>query len=126
MNAQPSHVNLVSTEIRAPDSARVLPASTAPSELLDTCGGPSFALRKTIPAEAELEGPPSVGSIGARLAERESQRSLVAAPVSVAEPAVARAKEKERSRIFSPTVLVFAAALAAFAGFAGASIGFDG
>jgi serine/threonine-protein kinase len=121
MNAQPSHVNLVSTELRAPDSARVLPSTTMPSELLDS-NGASFALRKTIPADVqnEFEGPPSVGSIGsigARLAERESQRKL--AEPTVAEPAVARAKEAatpseevapSRSRVFSPTVLVFAAA----------------
>ncbi|MFO0735241.1 MAG: serine/threonine-protein kinase [Labilithrix sp.] len=126
-NAQPSHVNLVSTEMRAPDSARVLPASTAPSELLDA-GGPAFALRKTIPAETEttrevaLEGPPS---IGARLAARESERDLAAVPATSdsdratrAEPAIARAKarasgdttEPARTRLFSPTVLVFAAA----------------
>jgi serine/threonine-protein kinase len=116
MNAQPSHVNLVSTDSRPPDSARVLPATTAPSELLDT-SGPSFALRKTIPADVqnEFEGPPSVGSIGsigARLVERESQRN-VAPPVTVAERVPETAAEEEapsRSRVFSPTILVFAAA----------------
>ena len=114
VNAQPSHVNLVTTEMRAPDSARVLPSSTSPSELLDSNGGPSFALRKTMPAEAELEGPPSV-------------REVVAAPATVVEPAIARAKEsgtasnateKERSKLFSPTIIVFAvAALIGFIAF---------
>jgi serine/threonine protein kinase len=112
-SAQPSHVNLVSN---GPDSARVLPASTPKLE----AAAPAFALRNTLPADGELtrevllerEGPPSVRSIGTLLKERESQRDLAkaaAAEVTRAEPAVARAKE--RPRIFSRTVLVFAAAV---------------
>lgn len=134
LSAPPSQVNLVSAEMRAPDSARVLPASTAPSDLLDN-GGPAFALRKTIPAPSETEGPPS-GSARATLAEGPASRSARAATLAeddgaprptLAEPAVARAKERAsgdtpapaaRGRVFSPTVLVFAGAvLIGFIGF---------
>ena len=125
-NAQPSHVNLVSTEMRAPDSARA-PGVHRP-ERAARRGRPAFALRKddTGRDRDDARGRARGATVDRRPTGGARERARPAAVPATsdsdratrAEPAIARAKACERrhdrawrrTRLFSPTVLVFAAA----------------